>query len=56
MGFFRDGVDGKRGRRYDMLFWQSVGFFFCTTGLPGGEKYSCIRAGLNHREAALSEF
>ena len=28
MGFFRDGVDGRRARRYDMLFWQSVGFFF----------------------------
>jgi hypothetical protein len=33
-----------------------VGFFFGTIDLPGGEKYSCIRAGLNHREAAVSEF
>ena len=51
---FRDGVDGRWGRRYDLLFLQSEDIFGYGY-LPGGEKYSYIRAGLSHRESSLSE-
>ena len=44
------GVDGT------VCYFGKVWHLFSMTDLPGGEKYSYIRAGLSHREAALYEF
>ena len=51
VGLFRDGVDGWRSRWCD-LFIPAISGYLIQMIVPGGKRYSSIRAWLSRRESS----